>query len=610
MMRIPKRQAELDALTRKYLSDPEPNGSNHHSTLHTGGLSDEEVIDLCRKAQNSLKFSDLYDAGDTAPYGGDDSSADLALISILAFYTQDPEQLDRIFSRSALYRPEKWGKRSDYRRRTIAKAFDRLTEAYTPPRRAPVGDNDVMYGTNSERAASGARNTTDLGNAERLIDRHGDDLRYVHAWGRYLVYTGQRWEPDQCGTAKSKAAETVRNIYHEAGDALDEGARKALASHAKKSEAQSRIEAMLSLAEHMVAVKPDDLDRDRWLMNVKNGTVDLRTGELRPHQREHLVTKLAPVEYDPNATAPNFEAFLEQVLPSADLRRFVQRAVGYCLTGDVSEQVLLFMYGAGANGKSTLINAVLAMLGDYGMQAAPELLTAKPGTHPTELADLQGARLAASVEVEDGRRLAESLVKQLTGGDRIKARFMRRDFFEFEPTHKVVLAANHKPTIRGTDHAIWRRITLIPFEVTIQKAEQDPRLFEKLRAELPGILAWAVRGCVEWQRDGLGEPEEVRQATAEYRAEMDVLAAFIDERCVLRENATTTARALYDAYTSWCDEYREKPEKQQSFGPRLTERGFESYKITAGPDKDRKAWRGIGLRADVGGPDDDGTGGN
>ncbi len=473
--------------------------------------------------------------------------------------------------------------------------------------------NGLIYGKNAngnhpQGEATAVRNTTDLGNAERLIDRHGEDLKYVHAWGGYLLYDGQRWAADQCGAVKFKAAETVRNIYHEAGDALDKEERKALASHAKKSESQSRIEAMLSLAEHMIAVKPGGLDLNPWLLNVENGTVDLCTGELHLHQRDDLITKLAPVEYDPDATAPNFEAFLEQVLPSEDLRRFVQRAIGYSLTGDVSEQVLLFMYGAGANGKSTLINVMLAMLGEYGMQAAPELLTAKPGTHPTELADLQGARLAASVEVEDGRRLAESLVKQLTGGDRIKARFMRQDFFEFEPTHKVVLAANHKPTIRGTDHAIWRRIKLVPFEVTIPKAEQDPHLFEKLRAELPGILAWAVRGCLDWQQNGLGEPEEVRAATAEYRAEMDVIAAFLDERCVVHERATTTAQALYDAYTTWCDEYREKPEKQRSFGLRLTERGFGSYKITAGPHKDRKGWRGIGLRADDGGPDDDETG--
>jgi putative DNA primase/helicase len=322
---------------------------------------------------------------------------------------------------------------------------------------------------------------------------------------------------------------------------------------------------------------------------VENGTIDLHTGELHPHKREDLITKLAPVEYDAEAVAPNFEAFLEQVLPSEELRRFVQRAIGYSLTGDVSEQVLLFMYGAGANGKSTLINAVLSMLGDYGMQAAPELLTAKQGTHPTELADLQGARLAASVEVEDGRRLAESLVKQLTGGDRIKARFMRQDFFEFEPTHKVILAANHKPTIRGTDHAIWRRIKLIPFEVTIPKAKQDPRLFAKLRGELPGILAWAVRGCLEWQRDGLGEPEEVRKATEAYRAEMDVLAAYIDERCWLGANAEAQAKPLFDDYRSWCDANGERSESQRRFATRLAERGLEKEKV-GGVVK----WYGIG----------------
>ncbi len=340
----------------------------------------------------------------------------------------------------------------------------------------------MMYGNNANGKATAKtfRNTTDLGNAERLIDRHGEDLKYVHAWGRYLLYNGQRYEPDQCDAVKAKATETVRNIYHEAGDTLDEGERKALGSHAKKSEAQRGIEAMLSLAKHMVAVKPEDLDADPWKLNVLNGTVDLRTRELLPHSRADLIIKIAPVEYDPNAKAPVFQAFLEQVLPSEALRKFVQKAIGYSLTGDVSEQVLFFLHGTGANGKTTLMNVVLGLTGDYGKQAAPDLLVAKGTTHPTELADLFGARCVASTEVEDGRKLAENLTKQLTGGDRIKARYMRQDFWEFDPTHKIWLSANHKPEVRGTDYAIWRRIKLIPFGVTIPKAEQDPRLPELL----------------------------------------------------------------------------------------------------------------------------------
>jgi putative DNA primase/helicase len=438
---------------------------------------------------------------------------------------------------------------------------------------------------------------TDYGNAERLVDRHCESLRYVHLWGRWLVFDGKRWTIDNSGEVQRRAKETVRGIYGEAESAVDEAQRKDLARHAVRSESQNRIDAMISLAtsEPGIPICPEDLDANPWLLNVENGTIDLRTGQLRDHDRADLITNLAPVDYDDQAAAPTFAAFLETVLPSEELRRFVQRMLGYCLTGAVSEQVLFFLYGVGANGKSTLINTFLEGLGDYGKQAAPELLTAKPGTHPTELADLMGARFVPSVEVEDGRRLAESLVKQLTGGDRIKARFMRQDFFEFDPTHKVLLAANHKPVIRGTDHAIWRRIKLIPFEIVIPNEEQDKNLPEKLRAELPGILAWAVRGCLDWQRDGLAEPPQVTDATAEYREEMDTLGAFIEECCVAGPGASVKATPLYEAYKAWCEQNGETYQKQKWFGMRLTERGFERMKSGV------YWWHGIGLSYD--GPD-------
>ena len=460
-------------------------------------------------------------------------------------------------------------------------------------------DRNGHSGAEPSSGEAGGFNLTDLGNAERLVALHGRDVRYVYAWARWLVYDGRRWIVDDAGEVERRAKETARGIYHEAATAPTEAERKALADHAKRSEAKSRIADMIALAqsEPGIPVSPVMLDADPWLLNVENGTVDLRTGDLREHRRDDLITKMAGTRYEVAAPAPAFGSFLDRVLPSAELQRFVQRVVGYCLTGDVSEQALLFLHGAGANGKSTLINAILAMLGEYGQQAAPDLLAAKTGTHPTELADLKGARFAASVEVEDGRRLAESLVKQLTGGDRIKARFMRQDFFEFDPTHKVFLAANHKPVIRGTDHAIWRRIKLVPFEVTVPKKEQDPRLFEKLGAELPGILAWAVRGCSEWQRNGLGEPDEVRRATEGYRSEMDVLAAFLEERCVLLRNAETQATPLYEAYRHWSDENGERPENQRRFGTRLSERGFEKAKRGG-----VYYWFGIGLRHDGPGP--------
>jgi putative DNA primase/helicase len=258
--------------------------------------------------------------------------------------------------------------------------------------------------------------------------------------------------------------------------------------------------------------------------------------------------------------------------------------------------VLPFLYGTGSNGKTTLITTVMSVLGDYGQQAAPDLLLAKQGAHPTELADLFGARFVASVEVEDGRRFAESLVKQLTGGDKIRARRMREDFWEFDATHKVFLAANHKPVVRGTDHGIWRRIKLIPFTIKIPDAQQDKSLPKKLKAELPGILAWAVRGCSDWQREGLGEPEEVTSATEEYRSEMDVLANFIEDRCVEHEDAHAAAAQLWKAWKSWADISGEKIGTQKAFGARLTERGFESFKYSGGKHKDRRGWAGIGLQ--------------
>jgi len=354
----------------------------------------------------------------------------------------------------------------------------------------------------------------------------------------------------------------------------------------------------LACSEPGIPILPRQLDADPWLLNAENGTIDLKAGELREHRREDLITKLAPVDYDPDANAPIFEAMLVRILPTEALRRFVQRAIGYAASGTVSEEFLVILYGVGANGKSTLVNVVMDALGDYAMQAAPDLLLAKHGAHPTELADLFGARFVASVETDEGRRFAEGLVKQLTGRDPIKARRMREDFWQFDPTHTIFLATNHKPEVRGTDHAIWRRLKLVPFGVAIPEAEQDKKLPEKLRAELPGILAWIVGGCVSYQRDGLCEPGEVRTATEGYRSEMDVLAAFIEDRCVVHPKAEVPATPLYQAYNDWCAENGESSGSQRRFGGRLRERGFKSFTYTAGPNRDRKGWRGIGLRDD------------
>ena len=478
--------------------------------------------------------------------------------------------------------------------------------------------NEIMYGTNGRGQSGGsyvgaAANTTDMGNGERFAHDHGGKVRYCEDFGGFLIFDGKRWLQDRTREAEALAKSTVRGIYGEAEQSADEAERKRVAKWAMQSESKARIDAMLFCArsEPGIPLTPEALDSDPRLLNAENGTVSLETGGITPHDADDLITKLAPVEYAPDAEAPTWEAFLERVLPSAALRRFVQRAVGHSLLGETREEVLFFLYGTGANGKSTFVNTILEALGDYARQAPPELLTVKGHTHPTELANLKGARFVASVEVEEGKRLAESLVKQLTGRDRISARFMRQDFFDFDPTHTVFLAANHKPVVRGTDLAIWRRIKLVPFTVTIPEKERDPGLQKKLRSELAGVLAWAVRGCLDYLEHGLGEPDEVRDATEEYRAEMDVLAAFFAEKCVVHPAAWCAATPLYNAYKAWCEESGETPETQRRFGARLTERGFENFKITAGAWKDRKGWRGIGLLEDDPGPDnpDDGNDG-
>lgn len=433
---------------------------------------------------------------------------------------------------------------------------------------------------------------TDLGNAGRLVAGHGQDLRYCFPWGVWLIWDGRRWAVDETGEIHRRAKQTVAGIYREASEA-GEKRREDLAKHAMRSEAESRIQAMISLAKSEVPIMPPALDASPWLLNANNGTVNLRTGELQDHRREDLITKIAPVEYDPEAEAPTWAATLERVIPQPAVRAFFKKLCGYAISGDVSEHVLPVLYGTGANGKSTILNALLEAAGEYGMQAAADLLIAKRGGHPTELADLVGKRLVASIEVEDGRRLAEALVKSLTGGDKVRARRMRENFWQFDPTHTAFLCTNHKPEVRGTDNAIWRRIRLIPFTETIPPAEQDKKLPERLRAELPGILAWAVEGCLEWQREGLTAPDEVRRATGAYRSEMDVIGAFLRDECEIGEGYRGTIKDVYERYEEWCEESGERKETKRKFNARLTERGrFEDRR--SGPGGLRE-WHGLKL---------------
>jgi putative DNA primase/helicase len=434
---------------------------------------------------------------------------------------------------------------------------------------------------------------TDTGNAERFALQHGDDVRYCFAWGKWLCWDSTRWKIDNGGMVEQLGKQTVRSILHEAADEPDDDRREAIAKFAHASESVARRAAMLTLArsEPPIPIAPDALDKNQWILNCPNGRLDLRTGNLCDHRREEFITKLCPVEYHPDALCPTWLATLDKCFSRIyDLIDFVQRFAGCSLTGDVSEQILCIWHGIGANGKSTILNALMEMLGsDYAMKATADLLLMKRDTdHPTGLTDLHGKRLVACIETDDNRRLAEALVKELTGGDPIRARRMREDFWQFMPTHKVVLACNHRPAVRGTDHAIWRRLKLVPFDVVIPPDERDKQLPAKLREELPGILAWAVRGCFDWQKHGLGEPRAVIEATADYQNAEDVLLNFISECCVTGPEARVKAADLLSAFKEWSGDRHITTRRLTTM---LIERGIERY-------TNNGLWyRGVGLSA-------------
>jgi len=440
---------------------------------------------------------------------------------------------------------------------------------------------------------------SDLGNAERFVDMFSDRVRWCPARKTWMVYDGARWAWDERGVVVKLAHQVARGIHKDASAEPDPAKQREIAKFAISSQNEGRISGMLSQAKPYLAVSMDELDRDPWALNCPNGTLDLRSGKLRAHDPADLITRLAPVEYDAAAECPRFKRFLQETLVDAGVISFVKRYSGYTLTGITRERLLAILYGFGKNGKTTLVELLRDVMGDYATNTDTEtILMRKYQGVGNDVAALKGARFVSAAEVEQGRRLAESKVKQLTGRDTVTARFLFGEPFSFRPEFKLWLSTNNKPVIQGTDDAIWDRIKLIPFTQRFDGPRQDPKLPEKLRGELAGVLAWMVEGCLDWQEHGLGEPETVRAATDQYRAEMDTLAAFIEDRCVVRPGAVAPATPLYKQYQMWCDDAGEKPETQKMFGMRLRERGFVSDKIKRGPHKDRKGWFGIGLRAD------------
>lgn len=464
---------------------------------------------------------------------------------------------------------------------------------------------------------------SDYTNALALVKDHGHGLRYVYPWKSWLVWTGTHWARDTSGAVMRLAKATIKRLASRLPD-LEDDAAKALMAHIKKSLSTSALEAMVKSAqsEEGIALQPEAIDHDPWLLNCLNGTLDLRTGHLREHRQADILTKCLPVAYNPAATCPTWTAFLWRIMggsqgeedpdmgigelanrQAADeramtLMTFLQQATGYALTGSTREQCMFILHGPTKTGKSTFLATLRALLGPYGQQADMASFSHKDRDEVrNDLADLAGSRFVCALESQEGKRLAESLVKQLTGGaDLIKARFLFQEHFVYKPQFKLFLGTNHKPVIRDTDGAIWERLRLVPFIVQIPKEDRDKTLEERLQHELPGILAWAVQGCLAWQQAGaLAETQAVTDATATYRDEMDDLGRFLSDVCTLNEACKSKSSVLLKAYQQWSGH---STETAKAFAQKLMERGYETKHTNTGA-----FWLGIGLPADETGSD-------
>lgn len=445
---------------------------------------------------------------------------------------------------------------------------------------------------------------TEYGNAQRLVDKFRDRMRFHASRGRWLHWGGNRWRVDEGSIEIAKLAKVIaRSFWRDVPNAAD---RDILTRHANSSEKASGIEAMIKLArsEPGIAVDADELDCDPWAFNVKNGTVDLRTGRMTPHRPEDLITKVAPVVFDASAPCPLWDQFMAEIMAgNIEMIQYLQRLAGLFLTADISVQEFFILYGDGANGKNVFLDTLCGLMGNYASPAPDGLITVrKHNEHPTEIADLLGRRLVVASELEEDAKLKVALVKRLTGDVTLKARFMKQDFFHFTRSHKLVAVTNSKPQITETTNAIWRRVRLIPFNVTIPKEKQDPRLTDKLKEEWPGILGWAIRGCLDWQRGGMQTPDQVIIASEAYQAEQDVLGDYVRDRLLSDPSCRIARGDLYADYESWAAQVRTKPIGKAMLYARIRkEKGVtEAQWDPPGLNVPVRGFSGIGLRSVAG----------
>lgn len=444
---------------------------------------------------------------------------------------------------------------------------------------------------------------TDLGNSRRFARRYGEVVRYVHSTEQFYFWDGGVWVEDTTRQVMQLVKEFVLDDCERAADAVTNAPRgtnqehdaMAVLKHCHRSQSKPRLDAVLELAksEAPLPAKFEDFDVNPWFLNCSNGTVDLRGGSLMPHDRARLQRKAVRIPYDGQAECPLWLSFLDEVMgKDTALVNYLQRAVGYTLTGLTKEQVFFFLHGTGSNGKSTFLNIIRAILGDYARDTNPStFLERGRNSIRDDLVRLQGARFVTCAETDAGERLSQALLKQVTGGEPITARALFSSHVEFTPQFKVWMASNHRPEITGVDEGIWRRVRLIPFEVTIPAAQRDLDLEHKLRAELPGILVWAVQGCLQWQEHGLSSPPAVELATLDYRAEEDELADFLLAAIADDVDGTIPKMVMYSVYVRWCEQSAVFKLPKRKFTESLKQRGWKDSRKSS-----ERYWRGHRLR--------------
>lgn len=449
----------------------------------------------------------------------------------------------------------------------------------------------------------------EVGHSQRFASFWGESTRFDANRGIWLIWRGTHWAQDEnnevifrmtrvAANILEKEAVALRRRIDQVGEMYAVKAKK-LRETGEKLHNYQPILSSLSLAKVIPSLVTNtrDYDADPMIFNCKNGTVDLRDGVLRPHRSGDLLTKVSPVPMAPvGSDCPRWKQFLQEIMVGdTEMVDYLQRVVGYILTGKMTEQCFFLFYGCGANGKSVFIDLVEYILGEYSesVDFTTFMDLNRGGAPRNDLAALVGKRFVVASEGTEGKSLDEGVIKQFTGGDTLSVRFLHQEFFKFKPVGKVLLATNHKPAIRGTDEGVWRRMRLIPFLAEFKEERCDPLLSEKLRAEAPAILRWAMEGTQLWLKQGLGMPKAVKEATMEYRSSMDVMQTFLDECCTLQADAKIGSQPLYDEYLRWCHTVGIRiPMKQATFNLRLKERGFLQKKTTL-----HNAWLGLKLTA-------------